>query len=204
MTDGSVGEVLRIDRDGGVSAYATGSPPKAFQEQDIGGPVDVAFIGRTAYVLVTLVSGYDSSARCSVPNTVWGPGGEERSVSHRAGRHPHAGRRHRPVVDRQPTGAGVLRRHGCSVRVRSPTWVIFLVTDGHHNRVLWVSRHGAIHEIATFGNVVPTELATFPPARSSSPRWARSPTLRTTARSSPCDCFGSHVRWPAGRPCSST
>ena len=36
----------------------------------------------------------------------------------------------------------------------------FLVTDGHHNRVLWVSRHGSIHEIATFGNVVPTGLET--------------------------------------------
>jgi hypothetical protein len=34
----------------------------------------------------------------------------------------------------------------------------FLVTDGHHNRVLWVSRHGSIREAATFGNVVPTGL----------------------------------------------
>ena len=36
----------------------------------------------------------------------------------------------------------------------------FLVTDGHHNRVLWVSEHGSIHEVATFGNVVPTGLET--------------------------------------------
>jgi hypothetical protein len=36
----------------------------------------------------------------------------------------------------------------------------FLVTDGHHNRVLWVSRHGSIHEVAAFGNVVPTGLET--------------------------------------------
>ena len=36
----------------------------------------------------------------------------------------------------------------------------FLVTDGHHNRVLWVDRHGSIHEFATFGNVVPTGLET--------------------------------------------
>jgi len=58
VTDGSVGEVLRIDRrNGRVSTYATGLPPKAFQGGDIGGPVDVAFVGPTAYVLVTLVSG---------------------------------------------------------------------------------------------------------------------------------------------------
>ena len=34
----------------------------------------------------------------------------------------------------------------------------FLVTDAHHNRVLWVDRHGAINEIATFENVAPTGL----------------------------------------------
>ena len=34
----------------------------------------------------------------------------------------------------------------------------FLATDGHHNRVLWVDRHGSIHELAAFGNVVPAGL----------------------------------------------
>ena len=34
----------------------------------------------------------------------------------------------------------------------------FLVTDGHHNRVLWVDRQGSIQEIATLENVVPTGL----------------------------------------------
>ena len=57
VTDGSAGSVLRIDRRSGrVTTYATGLPPKAFAT-DIGGPVDVAFVGGTAYVLVTLVSG---------------------------------------------------------------------------------------------------------------------------------------------------
>ena len=58
VTDGSTGEVLRINLpDGGVSTYATGLPPKAFQGEDIGGPVDVAFMDGTAYVLVSLVAG---------------------------------------------------------------------------------------------------------------------------------------------------
>ena len=58
VTDGVAGAVLRIDRRSGrVTTYATGLPPKAFPGVDIGGPVDVAFAGRTAYVLVTLVSG---------------------------------------------------------------------------------------------------------------------------------------------------
>ena len=34
----------------------------------------------------------------------------------------------------------------------------FLVTDGHHNRVLQVGLDGAITELRTFGNTVPTGL----------------------------------------------
>jgi hypothetical protein len=34
----------------------------------------------------------------------------------------------------------------------------FLVTDGHHNRVLRVTREGEITELIAFGNVVPTGL----------------------------------------------
>ena len=35
----------------------------------------------------------------------------------------------------------------------------FLVTDGHHNRVLRVTRDGEITELIAFGNIVPTGLA---------------------------------------------
>jgi hypothetical protein len=34
----------------------------------------------------------------------------------------------------------------------------FLVTDGHHNRVLRVSRDGEVGELRAFGNIVPTGL----------------------------------------------
>ena len=34
----------------------------------------------------------------------------------------------------------------------------FLVTDGHHNRVLWAGRDGALRELIAFGNIVPTGL----------------------------------------------
>jgi len=33
-----------------------------------------------------------------------------------------------------------------------------LVTDGHHNRILWVSLEGEVWELLAFGNVVPTGL----------------------------------------------
>jgi hypothetical protein len=35
----------------------------------------------------------------------------------------------------------------------------FLVTDGHHNRVLQVDQHGSISEFRAFGDIVPTGLA---------------------------------------------
>ncbi len=35
----------------------------------------------------------------------------------------------------------------------------FVVTDGHHNRVIRVSRNGEVSELVAFGNVVPTGLA---------------------------------------------
>jgi len=50
------GSLLRPCAPPGPASYATGLPTKAFAA-DIGGPVDIVFVGRTAYVLVTLVSG---------------------------------------------------------------------------------------------------------------------------------------------------
>jgi hypothetical protein len=35
----------------------------------------------------------------------------------------------------------------------------FLVTDGHHNRVLWMTLDGKVTELIAFGNIVPTGLA---------------------------------------------
>ncbi len=46
------------------------------------------------------------------------------------------------------------------VPVLQPSGRDLLVTDGHHNRVLRVGRHGDIREVMTFGNVVPTGLET--------------------------------------------
>jgi hypothetical protein len=156
VTDGAAGEVLRIDRrDGCVSTVATGLPPKAFQGQDIGGPVDVAFLGRTAYVLVTLVSG-----------TVFGePFGDPEAKNglyrlESDGSHTLVADIGQWSIDNPPEPAFFVDT-GVQFAME-PHWGGFLVTDGHHNRVLWVHRHGSIHEIATFGNVVPTGLeATF-------------------------------------------
>lgn len=150
VTDGNAGSVLRVDRKtGAVSTYASGLP---LQRLGIGGAMDVAFIGHTAYVLVTLVGG----------DIVGGP----------------------PIGD-DTVGIYRLERDGSfTVIADIGTWSIdhppatdffittgvqyaletfrggLLVTDGHHNRVLKVTRDGEISELRTLGNVVPTGLET--------------------------------------------
>ena len=152
VTDGSAGEVLRIDRrDGGVSTYATGLPPKAFQGQDIGGPVDVAFSGRTAYVLVTLVSGAIFGEPFGDPEAKNGLYRIERD-----GTHTLVADLGQWSIDNPPQPAFFVDT-GVHFAMQ-PYRGGFLVTDGHHNRVLEVGRHGSIREFATFGNVVPTGL----------------------------------------------
>ena len=156
VTDGSAGEVLRIDRrNGRVSTYATGLPPKAFQG-DVGGPVDVAFMGRTAYVLVTLVSGliFGEPFDNGNPNAKNGLYRIERD-----GTPTLIADLGQWSADHPPQPAFFVDT-GVQFAMQ-PYFGGFLVTDGHHNRVLWVSQHGSIHEVATFENVVPTGLETI-------------------------------------------
>ncbi len=153
VTDPNAGSVLRVDRRTGVSrTYAGGLPPQVL---GVGGAMDVEFIGRTAYVLVTLVGG----------DIVGGPPIGDATVGiYRLGRDGDF----RVIadigewsVDHPPdtdffitTGVQyALQRQGRG----------FLVTDGHHNRLLRVGRHGHISEALTFGNVVPTGLETIGP-----------------------------------------
>ena len=154
VTDGSAGSVLRIDRrTGRVTEYATGLPTKAFAN-DIGGPVDVVFVGRTAYVLVTLVSGEilgEGGGPFGDPNDKNGIYRLERDGDFTLIADIGAWSVDNPPETDYFVDTGVQyameRYHGG-----------FLVTDGHHNRVLWVKRNGSINEVATFGNVVPTGL----------------------------------------------
>lgn len=153
VTDPNAGSVLRVDRrTGATSTYAEGLPPKVL---GVGGAMDVEFIGRTAYVLVTLVGGDVIGG---------GPIGDATVGIYRVGRHGHfnviadIGQwsvDHPPATDFFIT-TGVqyaLQRQGRG----------FLVTDGHHNRVLRVGPNSHIAEVRTFGNLVPTGLETIGP-----------------------------------------
>jgi hypothetical protein len=55
VTESAAGRITRVDpKTGSTTIFASGLP-KLIPAAGFGGPVDIAFLGRTAYVLVTLV-----------------------------------------------------------------------------------------------------------------------------------------------------
>jgi hypothetical protein len=144
------GSIWRVDRNTGArTLFASGLPARNPSEFFQGtGVVDVAFIGSTAYALVTGVAedvgGSDIVGiyRIDGPNSF--------TVVADIGAWALA---HPPIpAFFVPTGVQY---------AIEPFQGGFLVTDGHHNRVLWVTRGGAITELIAFEDVVPTGLAVW-------------------------------------------
>jgi hypothetical protein len=146
VTDGPGGRVLRVDPEtGAITTFASGLPP-AIPAVGIGGAMDVAFLGGTAYVLVTLVGPFfgqtdvvagiyrieqDGTATAIADIGAW-------SIAH-------------PPATDFDVASGL---QYALQKFRGG----FVVTDGHLNRVLRVSRNGDISEMIAFGNIVPTGL----------------------------------------------
>ncbi len=142
------GSIWRIDpKTGAVTLFASGLPARNPDPFFLGaGVVDVAFIGGTAYALVTGV-------------------GEDLGENDIVGIYRVDG----------PNSSTIIADIGSWSMANPPTPEFFvptgfqysieayrggfLVTDGHHNRVLWVTGDGEITELIAFGNVVPTGLA---------------------------------------------
>jgi sugar lactone lactonase YvrE len=144
VTETAAGRITRVDPGtGATSTFASGLPTSTI---GIGGPMDIAFLGRTAYVLVTLVGPDVGGSDVVGIYRVDGP--DSFTVVADIGAFSLANPPHHPFF--VPTGvqyALEAYRGG------------FLVTDGHHNRVLRVTRDGAVRELIALGNVVPTGLA---------------------------------------------
>jgi hypothetical protein len=155
VPEGTAGRISRIAPEtGAITTFASGLPKSAIGVG--GGAIDVAFLNDTAYVLVTLVSSdvggndIDGIYRVDGPNSF--------TVIANIGRWSTA---HPPATAFEiPTGvqyALETYRGG------------FLVTDGHHNRVLRVEASGLcdvapqddrnITELIAFDDIVPTGLA---------------------------------------------
>jgi sugar lactone lactonase YvrE len=144
VTEGITGTILRVDpRTGEVETFASGLPTRVAR---IGGAMDLAFIGQTAYVLVTLVGPDVGGSDIVGIYRVDGPNSFT------------------VIVD---IGAFAIENPP-DTPFAVPTGVQYalevyrgglLVTDGHHNRLLHVTLDGEVTEFASFENIVPTGLA---------------------------------------------
>jgi hypothetical protein len=146
----TLGSIARVDpRTGTITTFASGLP-KQLPSVGLGGATDVAFIGMTAYVLVTLVSpdvgGHDVDGiyRVDGPDTF--------TVVANIG----AFNLQNPPTISFP----YVVKTGLQFALQ-PYRDGFLVTDGHLNRVLQVSLDGAVSVVIAFGDVVPTGMAVW-------------------------------------------
>jgi sugar lactone lactonase YvrE len=146
VAEGAAGRIARVDPvTGHVTTFASGLPPAIIF---YGGPVDVVFVDRVAYVLVTLVGPDLGGTDVVGIYRVDGPTAS--TVIADIGAFSTANPPNTPFFT--PTGVQYALeafRGG------------FLVTDGHHNRVLRVTLDGAISEMVAFGNIVPTGMAVW-------------------------------------------
>ncbi len=146
VTVGPSGRVLRIDRHTGATTTFASGLPKQIASVGTGGAMDVIFLHHRAYVLVTLVGSFFGN-----PEDIDG-----------VYRVKHDGTT-TPIADigawsiAHPPKPAFFIPSG--VQYALETWHgRLLVTDGHHNRVLSISRNGYIKEVLAFPNIVPTGL----------------------------------------------
>jgi hypothetical protein len=155
VAEGAAGRISRVDPNTGeITTFATGLPTSGAPFGS--SPVDVAFMGETAYALVTLVSpdvggkDIDGIYRVDGPNSF--------TVVANIGRWSIA----------HPPKPAFFVPSGVQYALESYRGG-FLVTDGHHNRVLWVTvdrcmssppDDSNISELIAFDDIVPTGLTT--------------------------------------------
>jgi DNA-binding beta-propeller fold protein YncE len=146
VTEGAAGRISRVDpQTGEITTFASGLPKSII---GIGGAIDVAFIGQTAYVLVTLVGSQFGGSDVVGIYRVDGP--DSFTVVADIGEFNLHNPPTIPFPFFIPTGlqfALETYRGG------------FLVTDGHLNRVLRVTLDGEVTEFIAFDDIVPTGLA---------------------------------------------
>jgi hypothetical protein len=148
VPQGALGTISRIDPwTGRATTFATGLPP-AVPGVGIGGPMDVAFVGNTAYVLVSLV-GNDVGAG-QIDGIYRLDGKDTFTVIANLGQFS--------ADNPPPPTFSIVLSEGLQFALQ-PIEGGFLVSDGHHNRILHVSLNGDVSVLKQFDDVVPTGLA---------------------------------------------
>jgi hypothetical protein len=150
VPDNKAGTILRIDpKTGDYTIFASGLPQMIPEvDPNIGGITDVAFIGGTAYALVSLVD--DPLFPTGQVNGIYRiDGPDSYTVIADIGAFN---------IANPPTGIEYEVATGVLYAIQ-PYRGGFLVTDGHLNRVLYVTLDGNIEIVKSFGDIVPTGLA---------------------------------------------
>jgi len=142
----AAGRISRVDPEtGNVTTFASGLPQSII---GLGGAMDIAFINQTAYVLETLVGsdvgGSDVVGIYRIDDL------DSFTVIADIGTFAMNNPPNTPFG--VPTGVQYAMQ---------PYRGGFLVTDGHHNRVLQVGLDGSVTELIAFGDIVPTGLAVW-------------------------------------------
>jgi hypothetical protein len=147
VTDPVAGQIVRVDPTSGAATLFADCLPQQLSGVGLGGAMDVAFIGHTAYALVSVVDSQlggtdvDGIYRISGPHTCT----VVADIGAWAISHP-------------PSGFPIFVQAGVQYAMQ-PYRGGFLVTDGHHNRVLQVGLDGSVSQFRAFGDIVPTGLA---------------------------------------------
>jgi hypothetical protein len=149
VTESEIGQISRVNvKTGDVTPFASGLPTSP---SPAGGVIDVAFVGRTAYALVTLVG------------SNFATGGSHTGVGIYRVDGPHS---FTEIADIGAFSSANLPPPDFPIAVNTGVQYAlqpfdggFLVTDGHHNRVLRVARDGAITTLMQLSNIVPTGMA---------------------------------------------
>lgn len=149
VPDPVAGAILRIDpKTGDYTTFASGLPP-LIAGVGIGGITDVAFIGGTAYALVTLVDDPNLFPTGQVNGIYRIDGPNSYTIIADIGAYNLAN---------PPTGFNFDVSTGVLYAIQTYRGG-FLVTDGHLNRVLHVTLDGEITVARRFNNIVPTGMA---------------------------------------------
>jgi hypothetical protein len=145
VPESAAGRITRIDPSTGATSTFAEGLPATLPGVPFGGAVDVAFQGGTAYALVTMVDAFFGGTDVVGIYRIDGPGSAT----------PIADIGSFTIANPSPTDWFI----PSGVQYAMEPWRGgFLVTDGHHNRVLRVTIDGEVSEFRGFENIVPTGL----------------------------------------------
>jgi hypothetical protein len=149
IPDGQAGAILRVDPKTGLYTTFASGLPQLIPDVGIGGISDVAFFGGKAYALVTLVDDPTLFPTGQVNGIYRIDGPNSFTVIADIGAFN---------VNHPPSGFEFDVSTGVLYSIQTYRGG-FLVTDGHLNRVLYVTLDGNIEIVKSFGDIVPTGLA---------------------------------------------